>query len=250
MEQCIICGTQLRENETVCPQCGFVTGLSFLSEKQYESWLREAVEPYRREYGQKCDRLLAEQQQKYQQECEKKLPEEATPVKRKKKWLIPIAGVLATVAVVGGIIWQVNQSEIVESGTYRDNIKWTLDEKGTLTFSGYGSINAELVDTIDVMEDVQKIVIENGISEIGGYAFWQECINVERLTFPNDLQRIGRYAFSGCSNLKDIVFEGDIPDIGNNSFVDVTATVHYPSSWKTVPASDAYGGNLTWVPMG
>lgn len=70
MKQCIICRTQLRDNEKACPQCGFAMGLSFLSKKQYENWLREAVEPYRREYGQKSDHLLAEQAQKHQQEIE------------------------------------------------------------------------------------------------------------------------------------------------------------------------------------
>lgn len=215
MEQCIICGTLLRENETVCPQCGFAMGLSFLSEKQYENWLREAVEPYRREYGQKRDRLLAEQQQKHQQECEKKLPEEATPVKRKKKWLIPIAGVLAAVVAVGGITVAMNQQGKTTEKTaalQQNNdtteetsgaICWELSEDGkTLTFSGTGSISSDLVDTI-AMDKVDTIIIEEGISEIGFSAFYH-CESLKSITLPDSLQSIGNSAFNGCSSLESI----------------------------------------------
>lgn len=330
MKRCIVCRTQLRENETVCPQCGFVTGLAFLSKKQYENWLKEAVEPYRREYGQKSDRLLAEQAQKHQQEIEalqqeyqSKLEElqrrqkedmERLECEREeieneqketssfdlselqsdkeeskidhtywKKW-IPLVSVIVMVTLIVGTI-QIQMKDAAEDTTNiqssnaettqqesSDRINWTLSDDGkTLTFGGTGSISKDRVNTTDAIETVETIIIENGISEIGGSAFtdceklekvvlpdslqsiefaaFHSCDSLKSITLPNSLQSIESVAFGVCLSLKDITFEGELPEIGEDAFWGVTATVYYPSSWKTVPASDAYGGNLTWIPQ-
>jgi DNA-directed RNA polymerase subunit RPC12/RpoP len=62
------------------------------------------------------------------------------------------------------------------------------------------------------------------------------------------MRRIGNYAFQYCSSLRDIVFEGDVPNISDKSFAEVTATVWCPAHNKTwTPyVKKNYGGNIMW----
>ena len=60
---------------------------------------------------------------------------------------------------------------------------------------------------------------------------------------------IGDSAFGDCTSLKDIIFNGDVPSIGNEAFRNVTATAYYPvnnATW-TKGVKQNYGGTITWV---
>ena len=46
-------------------------------------------------------------------------------------------------------------------------------------------------------EKIKKVVIENGVTSIGGYAF-NDCISLTSITIPNSVKSIGSYAFEGC----------------------------------------------------
>ena len=69
------------------------------------------------------------------------------------------------------------------------------------------------------------------------------------LVIPCNVQTVGAYAFSRCTALTSIVFTGDAPTIGDNSFSKVTTEVYYPSendTW-TEEVMQNYGGTLTWL---
>ena len=45
-------------------------------------------------------------------------------------------------------------------------------------------------------EKINKVVIENGVTNIGSYAF-NGCVNFTSITIPNSVTSIGNYAFAG-----------------------------------------------------
>ncbi len=94
---------------------------------------------------------------------------------------------------------------------------------GTLTVSGVGPIG----DTVnyygggsknqfwfDIKNEIKKVVIEDGITAIGKYAF-TECRSLEYVELPNKAMIIGNGAFESCENLKSIYLRGNEPVIGH-----------------------------------
>lgn len=66
---------------------------------------------------------------------------------------------------------------VSKSGTCGDNLTWTLSDDGILTISGNGSMrdytNEASGSSVDFPNPfaVRKVVIENGVTSIGDYAF-------------------------------------------------------------------------------
>ena len=52
-------------------------------------------------------------------------------------------------------------------------------------------------------EDILQVVISNGVTSIGKYAF-QDCENLETVIIPNSVTSIGNYAFRDCENLETV----------------------------------------------
>ena len=69
------------------------------------------------------------------------------------------------------------------------------------------------------------------------------------MTIPASVTDIEYWAFSACTSLTEIRFEGSAPTIGENCFDSVTATAYYPAgdaTW-TEDVRQNYGGTITWV---
>ena len=58
------------------------------------------------------------------------------------------------------------------------------------------------------------------------------------------------YAFANCTNLKEILFMGDCPGFGDQSFLNCTVTIACPNTlaWKYYAIGDNFGGKITWIP--
>ncbi|MDD6831222.1 MAG: leucine-rich repeat protein [Firmicutes bacterium] len=58
------------------------------------------------------------------------------------------------------------------------------------------------------------------------------------------------YAFANCTNLKEILFMGDCPGFGDQSFLNCTVTIACPNTfaWKDRAIGDNFGGKITWKP--
>ena len=145
-------------------------------------------------------------------------------------------------------------------GTCGENITWVLDENGTLTISGKGDMENYNNPWHLYSSKITSVVIENGITSIGNYAFG-DITNIKSVTLPNSLSRIGDYAFcysywletitlpdslteigdyafSNCTRLKSIVIPEGVEFIGDGAFANCHSieTVALPSSLTEIGA--------------
>ena len=136
-------------------------------------------------------------------------------------------------------------SEVVDSGKCGTNAKWTLTGTGddlTLTISGSG-----IMDNYDYADgpwgnrkDVKTLVIEEGITSVGKYAFmglsglqqvslpdtltvikrfaFYKCEALEEIRIPEGVTSIEYAAFSGCSSLTDAALPDSVCSIGESVF--------------------------------
>jgi len=83
----------------------------------------------------------------------------------------------------------------------------------------------------------KNIVIPDGVKVIGGSCFL-ECNFIESVTISESVVEIGESAFSGCENLKQIIFapNGKLEIIGEDAFSscgDITELV-FPASLRQI----------------
>ena len=98
------------------------------------------------------------------------------------------------------------------------NLTWKLDADGTLTISGTGAMkNYKDGDQSPVFNNsnVKKVVIEDGVTSIGNYAF--SYTGLKSITIPDSVTSIGNYAFS-YTDLKSITIPDRVTSIGNYAF--------------------------------
>ena len=118
-----------------------------------------------------------------------------------------------------------------------DNLTWTLTADGTLTISGEGAMKDYNSDDnpspVYNNSDVKKIVIEDGVTSIGAYAFY-DCSSLTSITIPKSVTSIGSDVFDKCNNLT-VYLESGSTLTSNALGVDESKIVSY---WNE--------GNLTW----
>ena len=102
---------------------------------------------------------------------------------------------------------------VVDSGTCGKNVIWTLDDEGTLTFCGTGTIARSSYNN----KNVKKVIIGDGITSIGGGAF-SDCKNLSSINIPDSVKIIGSYAFTGCTSLKTVTIPETVTFIGYKTF--------------------------------
>ena len=113
--------------------------------------------------------------------------------------------------------------KVVEKGyTYwnEDNLTWKLDADGTLTISGTGAMKNyydNKKSPVYKNSNVKKVVIEDGVTSIGNYAFTY-CVSLTSITIPDSVTSIGYYAFFYCSSLTSITISDSVTSIGNYAF--------------------------------
>lgn len=89
----------------------------------------------------------------------------------------------------------------VTSGTCGDNLTWLLDGAGNLTISGTGDMYDygyfDPNNTVDAPwgKDIKKVTINEGVTSIGRSAFGN-CQNLNSITIPDSVTRIGSGSFS------------------------------------------------------
>ena len=113
---------------------------------------------------------------------------------------------------------------VLEKGyTYwnEDNLTWKLYEDGKLTISGTGAMkdydNGDNRSPVYNNSDVKKIVIEDGVTSVGDYAF-RSCNNLTSITIPDSVTSIGNSAFERCIGLSSVTIPDSVTSIGNNAF--------------------------------
>lgn len=113
-----------------------------------------------------------------------------------------------------------------ESGTCGENLTWVLDEEGTLTISGTGEMNSWSGDSSDESgngrvpwddENVHRIVIEEGVTSIGDYAFFM-CTECTEVQLADSITKIGNWAFAYCGGVSEIKLPEQLASIGELAF--------------------------------
>jgi hypothetical protein len=140
------------------------------------------------------------------------------------------------------------------TGKCGENATWSYDEiTGALTISGTGAMYDYSIENRPPYAcmgvEVTKIVIEEGITSIGDYAFHvngygglESLYTVESISLPSTLKKVGNYAFSGfLDNLKSVKAPNgvdELTEIGEGAFLK-WADVSHPNDVKdlTIPAS-------------
>ena len=153
-----------------------------------------------------------------------------------KKWLKKIiVGFVAAVALMigsAGILpegvfdgFTVKASAEIY-GWCGDNLTYKLDDEGTLTISGTGGMvdrdvasgsNANIRLWEKYSEKIKNVIIENGVTTIGGNAFYG-CRNLQSVTIGDSVWGISSFAFCGCSSLAEITLPDSITYIGRSAF--------------------------------
>ncbi len=102
------------------------------------------------------------------------------------------------------------------------NLSWSIDKNGVLTISGTGAMADYPYKGAPwyVYKDrFSSLVIEEGITDIGAYAF-KDCSNITgSLILPEGLVTIGNFAFGGCFGLTgNLAFPEGILEIRYGAF--------------------------------
>ncbi len=121
-----------------------------------------------------------------------------------------------------------NAETTVASGTCGENLTWTLDDEGTLTISGTGAMTnysyAPSVPWYSNRNAIKTVIIENGVTSIGNYAF-REYTSLTSVTIPDSVTEIGASAFNDCLSLVEIIILN--PDC---TIYDSSDTIESPSA--------------------
>ncbi|MBO4425812.1 MAG: leucine-rich repeat domain-containing protein [Clostridiales bacterium] len=99
------------------------------------------------------------------------------------------------------------------------DVTWTLDDEGNLTISGNGAIKDS---SFYYREDINTVVIEEGITSISRWAF-DHCTSLKTITLPETLASISAYAFDGCTSLTSITIPNNVTSISPCAFYGCTS---------------------------
>lgn len=116
-------------------------------------------------------------------------------------------------ATVGGVVWH-----YMDRGQYAEICYFASDAH----------------DALSGMVKVPDAIDDKPVTHIGPGAFFA-CASVTGLSFGTNVCSIGSAAFAGCSNLSDLVFDGELPVETEDAFGDDSVR---PRVWTAVPTND------------
>ena len=104
------------------------------------------------------------------------------------------------------------------------SVQWTLGSNGTLTVKGTGAMT-DYDGTSQPWkankEKIEKVVVEEGVTTIGNYAFYQ-CTNLDKIEFATTITSIGQSAFGKAKLSQELVVPGTIKSLGASAFAECT----------------------------
>ena len=97
-----------------------------------------------------------------------------------------------------------------------------------------------------------EMTLPEGVMSISSSAF-VACTALTVVTLPESLEVAGPFCFDRCTSLTSLIFQGDVPDLSTDYFLEgLTLTAYYPGNNPTWTSDKLvnYGGNITWKPYG
>ncbi len=154
-----------------------------------------------------------------------------------------------------------NADEIAHSGN-EGSIAWTITNNGVLTISGTGDMPNYTSDNGPAWNkaeyNISCIIIEDGITGIGDYAFYGNSTlvvhipdsvtkigsgafqgsNITSVTIPSATINVDAEAFRSCENLTSVSIPEGCQTIGDNAFRGCTSLTHldFPASVTSIGA--------------
>lgn len=129
-------------------------------------------------------------------------------------------------------------SDDYSTATHTESL--TITENGTYnapTNTAYSSVKVAVPCDSFIESVIDKSVTEvtaedlEGVEKIGDYAFYG-CTNLESVELPDEITTIGSYVFCNCSNATNINLT-NITTIGQQSFNGVTCNLVFPKLTTT-----------------
>ncbi len=122
-------------------------------------------------------------------------------------------------------------NDIVDSGTCGDNVTWSLSSDGTLTLSGTGETYnyswwANNLAFGDIADDIQNIIIDDGITTIGSSLFFH-LDNLTDVSIPDSVTSIGVDAFNFCVSLPTITIPDSVTHISAGVFANCSSLENF-----------------------
>ena len=155
---------------------------------------------------------------------------------------------------------------VVASGTCGDSLTWTLDDAGTLTISGSGSMSDNgstfVVPWSANTAQIRALALPEGLTSIGAYAF-ANCNNLTSVTIPSTVTTIGMSAFAYTA-LTNVTIPSTVTSLGIGAFSNCKSlsTVTLPAQFEgkkvqcfdgtpwladNGPVRGNCGNNATWT---
>lgn len=136
-----------------------------------------------------------------------------------------------TYAIENELIFFLLDQKIQAQGNCGENLTWVLenvDGSGVLKISGTGAMKdwdirtlwdkyPNLPEWYDIRKLISKIEIQDGVTSIGEYAFY-DCTNITDITLAESVTYIGMSAFEYCSSITDIKLAESVTGIGVAAF--------------------------------
>ena len=112
---------------------------------------------------------------------------------------------------------QTSAASTVAKGKCGKNATWILTDNKVLIIKGKGAVGISYKSPIYESDNVKKIVICDGITEIkaNGFRYMEK---VEEIELPDSLKKIGTYGFSFLSSLKSVRIPKRIKNISEGAF--------------------------------
>ena len=133
-------------------------------------------------------------------------------------------------------------------GTCGANLTYVYTpDNHTLTISGSGAMtafsNSDAVPWSSFREDIATLVLPEGLTNIGNYAFYG-CTALTSVTIPSSVTNIGQYGFKDCTSLANIYAPKKYsPNVTTNTFENIPATaiLHVTLGRKSEYSSYTWG---------
>ena len=128
---------------------------------------------------------------------------------------------MATIQCTDGIVGN--------CGAQEDNVQWRINDDNCLIISGTGKMknyshvlpssapSSNWTPWYRRMEYIKKVIIEEGVTSIGDYAF-SGCKRLVEVTIPEGVTSVGSYAFSSCDMIKKINLPDGVTKIDDYAF--------------------------------
>ena len=139
----------------------------------------------------------------------------------------------------------VARGNVIASGSCGKNVNYELYDDYTLRIFGKGAMSNYDYECYapwgygsSWYSYIKSVVIEDGVTRIGAYAFYA-CASLTEVIIPNSVKSLGTHAFFSCMALTKIVIPNSVTCIGKSAFQDCSSLVevNIPDGIETIENS-------------